>query len=115
MRELVSTDGRITLLMVEEELEISRETIRIILVEDLGKLKICARFVLHCLTDEKKALRLQACQEFIQSVDYDLTLLDSGVKGDETYCFQYDPQTKRRPPNSPGHTKKVDFISRKTR
>jgi hypothetical protein len=50
---------------MEEELEISRETIRRILVEDLGKLMICARFVPHCLTDEQKTLRLQSCQEFI--------------------------------------------------
>jgi hypothetical protein len=46
------------------------------------------------LTDEKKALRLQACQEFIQSVDDDRSLLDSIVRGDETCCFQYDPEQK---------------------
>lgn len=29
-----------------------RETIRIILHEDLGKINVCARFVLHTLSDE---------------------------------------------------------------
>jgi hypothetical protein len=39
-RELVSTELRMTLRMMEEELEINRETIRKILMEDLGKRKI---------------------------------------------------------------------------
>jgi hypothetical protein len=43
---------------MEEELEISRETIRKILMKDLGKRKICAWFVPHCLADEQKALSL---------------------------------------------------------
>jgi hypothetical protein len=60
------------------------------------------------VTDEQKALRLQACQEFIQSVDDDRSLPDSIVTGDETRCFQYDPQAKRqsmewRSPSSPRH------------
>jgi hypothetical protein len=82
--------------MMEEELEISRETIRKILVEDLGKWKIYERFVPQCLTDEQIAIRLQACQEFIQFVNDDLALLDSVVMEDETWCFHYDPQTIRQ-------------------
>jgi hypothetical protein len=94
--ELISTDRRMTFRRMEEELEISRETIRKILMEDLGKRKICAGFVPHCLTDEQKALRLKSCQEFIQPVDDDRSLLDSVVTGDKAWCFQYDPQTKRQ-------------------
>jgi hypothetical protein len=115
VRELISTDRRITLLMMEEELEISKETIRVILVEDLGKREICAKVVLHCLADEQKALRLHARQEFIPSVDDDLSLLKSVVTGDDSWSFQYDPQTKRQraewgSPCSPRH-KNFDFIS----
>jgi hypothetical protein len=96
VRELISADRRMTLRMMEEELEIRRETFREILMDDLGKRNICARFVPRCLTDERKALRLPACQQFIQSVADDRSLLDSVVAGDETWCFQYDPQTKRQ-------------------
>jgi hypothetical protein len=85
-----------TLQMMEEELKISRETVHKILMEDLGKQKIYTRFVPHCLTTEQKAFRVQACQEFIQSVGDDHSLLDSVVRGEETWCFQYDPQTKRQ-------------------
>jgi hypothetical protein len=57
-----------------------------------------------------RGLRLQACEEFIQFVDDDSSLLDSTVTGDETWCFQYDPQTEGqsmewRSPCSPRHRK----------
>jgi hypothetical protein len=42
--ELILTDRQIILRMMEEELEISKETIRKILMDDLGKRKICGRF-----------------------------------------------------------------------
>jgi histone-lysine N-methyltransferase SETMAR len=82
--------------IIEEELEISRGTIRKTLLEDFRKRKICARFVPHCLTDEQKAVGLEAYQEFIQSVDDDCSLHDSFVTVDETWCFQYDHQRKRQ-------------------
>jgi hypothetical protein len=76
-----------------------------------------ARFVQHCLIDEQNALRLHACQEAIQSVDDYGSLLDSTVMGDETWCFQYDPQIKRqsmewRSPSSPRY-KKFRFQNKK--
>jgi hypothetical protein len=48
--------------LMEEELEISRETVRRILVQDIGKRKMNAWFVPRCLTDEQEAVRLQAYQ-----------------------------------------------------
>jgi hypothetical protein len=73
--------------VMEDELEISRETIRKIFVEDLGKRKIWARVF---------PLRLQACQEFMQFVNGDRSLLRSVLMGDETCCSQHDPQTKKQ-------------------
>jgi hypothetical protein len=86
--ELISTDRQMTLRMMVEDLKIRRETISNILVKALRKWKIYTRFVSHRFTDEKKALKLQACQEFIHSVDDNHSLLDSAVTGDETWCFQ---------------------------
>jgi hypothetical protein len=105
--------------MMEEEFEISREIIRKILMEDLGKRKICVGFVQRCLTDEQKALGLQACEDVTQSVDDDRSLLDSVVTGDETWCFQCDLQTKRqsmewRSPSSPTQ-RAFNFKSQKTK
>jgi hypothetical protein len=56
-------------------------------VEDLGKQNICSGFVPHSLINEQKALKWQASQQFIQSVDDDRFLLDSFVMSDETGFF----------------------------
>ncbi|KAG5316692.1 SETMR methyltransferase, partial [Acromyrmex insinuator] len=49
VRDFVANDRNASLKMIEEALNISRETIRIILHEDLGKTKVCAKFVPHTL------------------------------------------------------------------
>jgi hypothetical protein len=62
--------------VMQGEHEIRRGTFTKVLVEDLVKGKICARFVPLCLTEEQKVLRLPDCKEFIQSADEDLSWLD---------------------------------------
>jgi hypothetical protein len=53
VQQLISTHSRMTLRMMKEVLEITREIIRKILMEDLGKRKICARSVPQYLPDEQ--------------------------------------------------------------
>ncbi|KAG5346605.1 SETMR methyltransferase, partial [Acromyrmex charruanus] len=47
VRDFVANDRNASLKMMEEALNISREMIRTILHEDLGKTKVCAKFVPH--------------------------------------------------------------------
>lgn len=53
VQELIETDYRMTLRLTKEELEIIRETIRKIVMENLGKREICFRFVRHCLDEHE--------------------------------------------------------------
>jgi hypothetical protein len=103
----------------EEELKISRETIRKVSVENLGKRDFSARFVPQCLSGEHKVLRLRTFQGFTQSVDDDDSLLDSVVTGNETCSFQYDPQTKDKEWNDARqvlqHTNNFDYRNPKNK
>ena len=54
-----SQDRRLTLRLIAEELGISKDTAHTIVSDDLGKWKICSRFVPHKLTDEEKAKRMK--------------------------------------------------------
>ncbi|UYV70752.1 hypothetical protein LAZ67_8000486 [Cordylochernes scorpioides] len=81
---------------IEKVLHINKETIRTILHEDLGKTKVCAKFVPHTLTGEQKSLRIALCRDIISAYENDSNFLKSIVTGDETWCFQYDPKTKRQ-------------------
>ena len=53
VRQMLAQDRRLTLRLVVEELGISKDTAHTIVSDDLGKRKICSRFVPHKLTDEQ--------------------------------------------------------------
>ncbi|EGI62804.1 FLJ37770-like protein, partial [Acromyrmex echinatior] len=59
VRDFVANfDRNASLKMMEEALNINRETIRTILHEDLGKTKVCAKFVPHTLRSDQKLARI---------------------------------------------------------
>ena len=54
--QLVYSDLRLTIGIVADELEIAKETVRTILVENLGMQKVCAKIVPRLLTSEQKVV-----------------------------------------------------------
>ena len=58
VREIIGIDANFTTRMVAEELNTSKNTIWRILTENLGKIKVCARFVPHQLNKEQKSERI---------------------------------------------------------
>lgn len=96
IQHLLTEDRTVTIRLLEEITGINRETIRIILHEDLGKRKLCARFVPHSLTEDQKKQRVLSSKEFVELADSDKSFLERIVTGDETWCFMYDPETKRQ-------------------
>ena len=81
---------------MEMELNLSATSIYRILTEHLGLRKVCSRFVRHKLTDAEKALRIQHLKDIIKEAKKNRNFLYSIVTGDETWCFKYDPKTKRQ-------------------
>jgi len=65
--------------MLADEVNIGKDTVRKIVVEDLRKRKICSRFVPHSLTPEQKYWR-----NLIATSDSDPDSLKKIVTGDET-------------------------------
>jgi len=57
--------------MIAESLNIPKTVVRQILKEDLGKRKLCARFVPHSLTPEQREDRVTSCQDIIAMADAD--------------------------------------------
>ena len=96
VRQMLVQDRRLTLKLIAEELGISKDTARTIVRDDLGKRKICSQFVPHKLTDEQKAKRMETSGDFISMFDQDPLLLENIVTGDEIWCYQFDPESKRQ-------------------
>jgi hypothetical protein len=60
-------DGRIASRMIAESLNIPKTVVLRILIEDLGKRKLCARFVPHSLTPEQSEDRVTSCQDIVMA------------------------------------------------
>jgi len=77
-------------------LKIPKIVVLRILKEDVGKRKLCARFVQHSLRLEQRGDRVTSCQDIIAMADADKILFNKIITGDVTWCFICDPETKRR-------------------
>ncbi|KAG5318823.1 SETMR methyltransferase, partial [Pseudoatta argentina] len=83
VRDFVANDRNASLKMMEEALNISRETIRTILYEDL----VCAKFVPHTLRSDQKSARINYSRDIV-AAENNPNFLKSIVTGDETWCFR---------------------------
>ncbi|GBO02757.1 Histone-lysine N-methyltransferase SETMAR [Araneus ventricosus] len=50
----------------------------------------------HKLSDEQKQHQMETCGGFIDACDRNPQFLETIVTGDELWCYQYDPETKRQ-------------------
>ncbi|KAG5306241.1 SETMR methyltransferase, partial [Acromyrmex insinuator] len=87
VHDFIANDRNGSLKMMEEVLNINRETIRTILHEDLGP---------HTLRSDQKSARINYSRDIVAAAENNANFLKSIVTGDETWCFQYDPETKRQ-------------------
>jgi len=94
--QLLLQNRHLSLRMLAEEVNIGKDTVRKIVIEDLRKRKICSRFIPHSLTPEQKDRRTAACRDLIATADSDPDFFKKIVTGDETWCFAYDPTIKRQ-------------------
>jgi len=94
--DLIKNDRRSASKIIAESLNIPKNVVVRILKEDLGKRKLCARFVPHSLTPEQREDRVTSCQEIIAMADADKFFFNKIITGYVTRCFAYDPETRRQ-------------------
>jgi hypothetical protein len=57
---------------------------------------VCARLVPHLLTPDRKHQRVASTVVFVEMTDVDRNVLKTIITVDESWCFMYDPDTKRQ-------------------
>ena len=62
----------------------------------MSKRKVASRFVPHSLSDDQRHERVQYTKDIIKTARRNRNFLNSIVAEDETWCFRYDPTTKRQ-------------------
>ena len=84
IRQIVREIGRLTVTSLAEQVNIDRETVSNVLNENMDMRKVCAKIVPKKLT---------ICQDLFER-QYDI--LGRVITGEETWDYQYDPETKRQ-------------------
>ena len=81
--------------MIADEVNMIQEAIRRILTEELGMRKICAKMVPRNLTQQQWDAWVSICVELLEQVEADPELMERVITGDESWFFQYDPETRQ--------------------
>ena len=79
--------------MIAKEHSINKDTVCGIITENLEMRKMCANMVPKVLSEDQKQQRVTVCQDIIERLD-DPDLLGRVITGDESWTFEYDPETK---------------------
>ena len=82
--------------MIADAVNVNQEAVRRILTEELGMRKICAKMVPRNLTQQQQNARVSVSAELLEQVEADPDLMERVITGDESWFFQYDPETKRQ-------------------
>jgi ribosome-associated protein YbcJ (S4-like RNA binding protein) len=96
VRDLMRSDRRLTVRMISSVLNLNRQTVHEILTFELGMQKICAMLVPKILTNEQNENRRNMCLELLERIENDEKFFKHVITGDETWIFEYDPDTKRQ-------------------
>lgn len=102
VKELLDSDRRLSLKMIADEVSVNKFTVHQIVTQDLMMRKVCAKLVPRVLTAEQKQRRVDVCREMLNELENNPDFLDNVVTGDESWTFQYDPETKAQ--SSEWHT-----------
>ena len=82
--------------LIEELTGIPKTIVQRIIRNDLKKRKLCARFVPHALTAELRQQRVSHAHDLLEMIETQPNFLESIITGDKSWCFAYDPETKRQ-------------------
>ena len=100
--DCLNSDRRMSVRMIAETLSIPKSIVHGIVIDNLNMRKVCAKLVPKILTDDHKTNRVLIASELLERVQSEPDFLNNVITGDETWVFQYDPETKRQ--SSEWHT-----------
>jgi histone-lysine N-methyltransferase SETMAR len=96
INEIVQKDRRLGIRMIADMVNINKETVRQILHDNLNMTKVCAKLVPKNLFQEQKDNRKNICCDVMERLKAEPDLLTHVITCDETWIFQYNPETKRQ-------------------
>jgi hypothetical protein len=116
INETIQTNRRLPIRKISNALNISFESVQLVLTRNFNMRRVSANFVPRRLSQEQKQLRLSISLDLRDHANSDSGLLPSLIAGDESWIYGYDPETKMQSShwktlNSP-REKKVRHVDR---
>jgi len=96
VRSLVRSDRRLTLRMINSELNLNQFTVHQILTQDLDMKNVFAKMVPKNLTTEQKVSRRDVCLNLLDRLEREPEFFSRVITGDASWILQYDPETKHQ-------------------
>jgi hypothetical protein len=94
VRAAINKNRRLAVRELEEDLGIPQTIVSQILIEDLDKKCVAAKFVLRLLYREQKEFHAAVAQDLLETANNDPDFLKKVITGDESWVYGYDPKTK---------------------
>ena len=94
VKKIVLANRRITVRKVAEDLNISIGSCHSIFTNDLGMIRVAAKFVPKLLYFDQKQHRINIALEILDSVRDDPNVLQRVLTADESWVYGYDVETK---------------------
>ncbi|XP_014481720.1 PREDICTED: putative uncharacterized protein FLJ37770 [Dinoponera quadriceps] len=96
VKELLNTDRRLNVRLLSQLLDIPKTIVHEIIRNNLNMRKMCAKMVPKVFTDEQKLRRVKTCRENLDMCESDPEFLNNVITDDESWVFEYNPETKRQ-------------------
>ena len=95
MRLAIVGDRRMTVRELENDLGMPKTTVWEIWKKIPGMTRVCAKFIPKLVTSEQKDLCSEIAQDNLEMVSDDENVLKKVIAGDESWVYDYDPETKQ--------------------
>ncbi|XP_012231261.1 protein GVQW3-like [Linepithema humile] len=96
VEEMVMENRHSNLREMAQDLDMSHESVHIILVDVLGMRRVAARLVPKELNFLQKEHRKQVAEDMLQRANSDPTFIKRIITGDETWVYEFDMQTSQQ-------------------
>ncbi|UYV64790.1 hypothetical protein LAZ67_3001980 [Cordylochernes scorpioides] len=96
IKELIKSNRRISIKDLSLETGLSVGLCHQIVTKDLDMIWTSSKFVPRILTEEQKEVRMDVCKNMVEMTRTDPEWMQKIITGDETWVYQYDPETKRQ-------------------
>ncbi|UYV81788.1 hypothetical protein LAZ67_20002368 [Cordylochernes scorpioides] len=94
IKELIKSNRIISIKDLYSETGLSVGLCHQIETKDLDMIRTSSKFVPRILTEEQKEVRMDVCKNMVEMTRTDPEWMQKIITGDETWVYQYDPETK---------------------